>query len=46
MTRLPLVNAAGLARLLEASGFTLRRQRGSHLVYAHADGRVTVIPQH
>ena len=27
-------------------GFTLERTHGSHLVFKHADGRMTVVPRH
>jgi len=27
-------------------GFRLIRQTGSHAVYHHSDGRITVVPQH
>jgi predicted RNA binding protein YcfA (HicA-like mRNA interferase family) len=33
-------------RALRALGFTPVRQRGSHVVFAHADGRTTVVPNH
>lgn len=31
-------------RKLEAAGFALVRQTGSHLMYRHPDGRKTVVP--
>jgi len=31
---------------LERLGFQLVRQAGSHAVYHHPDGRMTVVPQH
>jgi predicted RNA binding protein YcfA (HicA-like mRNA interferase family) len=34
-----------LARLQRA-GFEVRRQRGSHVVLRHADGRQTYVPMH
>ncbi len=32
--------------MLEALGFVLARQRGSHLQYRHPDGRGTTVPNH
>lgn len=33
-------------RALEADGFALRRVRGSHRIYRHADGRRVVVAYH
>jgi predicted RNA binding protein YcfA (HicA-like mRNA interferase family) len=33
-------------RRLEAAGFRLRRQTGSHARYVHADGRKVTVPIH
>ena len=35
-----------VTRVLESVGFEYVRTKGSHAVYRHPDGRVTVIPQH
>jgi predicted RNA binding protein YcfA (HicA-like mRNA interferase family) len=35
-----------VTRALESIGFEYVRTKGSHAVYRHPDGRVTVIPQH
>lgn len=35
-----------MARLLHHLGFRLVRQKGSHAVYEHPDGRLTVLPMH
>ncbi len=35
-----------VCRILEALGFVLVRQRGSHMQYRHADGRGTTVPNH
>ncbi len=35
-----------VAKLLEEHGFVLVRQKGSHALYEHADGRRTVVPMH
>jgi len=46
MTKLKLVSAAKLERMLLELGFAKVRQRGSHAFYRHADGRTTTIPHH
>jgi predicted RNA binding protein YcfA (HicA-like mRNA interferase family) len=46
MSRLPLVDAKTLERLLLRLGFVAVRQRGSHVFYRHPDGRTTTIPHH
>ena len=35
-----------VSKALESLGFAHVRTKGSHLVYAHPDGRVAVVPQH
>lgn len=46
MSRLPLISAAHMARILRHVGFVLVRQKGSHASFRHADGRTTVLPFH
>ena len=46
MSRLALVNAAELEKLLFKLGFIKTRQKGSHAFYRHSDGRTTTIPFH
>ena len=46
MTRLKLLTAAQLERLLLGLGFVKVRQKGSHAFYRHEDGRTTTIPHH
>lgn len=46
MSRLKLVNAKTMEKLLLGLGFEKVRQRGSHAFYRHADGRTTTIPHH
>ncbi|MEI9957938.1 MAG: type II toxin-antitoxin system HicA family toxin [Ferruginibacter sp.] len=46
MSRLPIVNAKELEKLLLKLGFEIQRQKGSHKFYRHADGRYTTIPHH
>ena len=46
MSRLVLINAIALEKLLFQLGFIKTRQKGSHAFYRHADGRTTTIPFH
>jgi predicted RNA binding protein YcfA (HicA-like mRNA interferase family) len=46
MSRLPLVEAKVLEKLLLHLGFKIKRQKGSHVFYRHADGRYTTLPHH
>jgi len=46
MSRLPIVNAKELEKLLLKMGFEIQRQKGSHKFYRHPDGRYTTIPHH
>lgn len=46
MTKLPLLNAKEVAKILQKLGFELKRQEGSHMFFEHPDGRTTVIPNH
>jgi predicted RNA binding protein YcfA (HicA-like mRNA interferase family) len=46
MAKLPVLRAREVCTILERLGFTLVRQRGSHMQYRHADGRVTTVPNH
>lgn len=34
------------SKVLEEAGFQFLRQKGSHALYAHPDGRVTEVPLH
>jgi predicted RNA binding protein YcfA (HicA-like mRNA interferase family) len=38
--------AKELRKMAEKTGFVFSRQKGSHAIYKHADGRQTVIPMH
>jgi predicted RNA binding protein YcfA (HicA-like mRNA interferase family) len=38
-------NRRDVVRVLESSSFVLRRRRGGHDIFAHADGRLTVVPR-
>ena len=46
MGNLPVLKPREVSRILEALGFALARQRGSHMQYRHSDGRGTTIPNH
>ena len=46
LSRLKPVEAEKLFKALSKIGFKSVRQRGSHLVMKHPDGRITVIPIH
>lgn len=46
MTKLPLMKARDVAKVLKKLGFELKRQRGSHMFFEHLDGRTTVVPNH
>ena len=45
-SKVPLLKAKEIAKVLEKLGFEFKRQKGSHMFFAHADGRTTVIPNH
>jgi predicted RNA binding protein YcfA (HicA-like mRNA interferase family) len=46
MSKLPMVNFKTMDRLLRHLGFAAVRQKGSHVLYRHADGRTTILPNH
>ena len=46
MTRLPLVDARRMEKLLFSLGFKKVRQKGSHVFYRNPDGRCTTLPFH
>lgn len=46
MSKLRPVEAEKVVKALSKLGFEITRQKGSHLVMKHPDGRVTVIPIH
>jgi predicted RNA binding protein YcfA (HicA-like mRNA interferase family) len=46
MSNLPAVTGADLVSTLRKIGFTIERQRGSHVFMKHPDGRATVVPVH
>jgi predicted RNA binding protein YcfA (HicA-like mRNA interferase family) len=46
VTRLPIVNARTMEKVLLELGFTSVRRKGSHVFYRHPDGRTTTLPHH
>ncbi len=46
MTQLPAMSFMGLIRIVKKIGFEKVRQRGSHIRFRHADGRMLTIPDH
>ena len=46
MSKLPILTAQELIRILKKIGFEIIRQKGSHVFLAHEDGRTTVVPVH
>lgn len=46
MSKLKLIDAVRLEKLLFELNFSKARQKGSHAFYRHADGRTTTIPFH
>ncbi|MBI2171625.1 MAG: type II toxin-antitoxin system HicA family toxin [Chloroflexi bacterium] len=43
---LPVLTSDRIIAALQKAGFGVIRQRRSHVVLRHADGRTTVVPQH
>jgi len=46
VSHLPVVNFRTMNALLLRLGFQIVRQKGSHLIYRHPDGRTTIVPHH
>ncbi|MCP4152794.1 MAG: type II toxin-antitoxin system HicA family toxin [bacterium] len=46
MSKLPLLTAKELIKLLKVIGFEVIRQKGSHVFISHPDGRSTIVPCH
>ncbi|MDD4566849.1 MAG: type II toxin-antitoxin system HicA family toxin [Methanoculleus chikugoensis] len=44
--KLSPVRAEKAIKVLEESGFSFARQKGSHIILQHSDGRSVVIPDH
>jgi predicted RNA binding protein YcfA (HicA-like mRNA interferase family) len=46
MSKLPILTGEKIVKTLEKAGFEIIRQRGSHRLLRHRDGRTTVVPVH
>ncbi len=46
MSKLKLIDARRMEKLLLAEGFVKVRQKGGHAFYRHPDGRTTTLPHH
>ncbi len=46
MSRLRIIDARKMEKLLLKLGFERVRQKGSHVFYRHPDGRTTSVPHH
>ena len=46
MSRLQIIDARKMEKLLFKLGFERVHQKGSHVFYRHPDGRTTSIPHH
>ncbi len=46
MSRLQIIDARKIEKLLFKLGFERIRQKGSHVFYRHPDGRTTSVPHH
>jgi len=46
LSKLQIVDAKTMEKLLLLLGFERVRQKGSHVFYRHPDGRTTTIPHH
>ncbi len=44
--KLPQLTAKEFSSILMRLGFVCKRQKGSHMFFAHPDGRTTVVPNH
>ena len=43
---LPVISGITLIKFLSKRGFKTQRQRGSHVIMKHSDGRRTTVPLH
>ncbi len=46
MSKFPALRGKAVVAILKKSGFVVDRQKGSHVLLKHPDGRVTVVPVH
>jgi len=45
-SRLPMLKAKDIIRVLKTLGFFEIRIKGSHIFFKHPDGRATLVPKH
>jgi predicted RNA binding protein YcfA (HicA-like mRNA interferase family) len=46
VSKLKLIDATRMEKILLAQGFVKVRQKGSHAFYRHPDGKTTTLPHH
>ena len=46
MSKLPMLSAREVIKILNKIDFRFIRQEGSHMFFEHPDGRTTIIPNH
>lgn len=46
MSKLPIIKARQLFKVLKLLGFVQTHKKGSHFFFTHPDGRTTVVPVH
>ncbi len=46
MSKLQIIDARKMERILVNQGFEKTRQKGSHAFFRHKDGRTTTVPYH
>jgi len=46
LSKLKIIDAETIEKLLLSIGFKKVRQKGSHIFYRHPDGRTTTLPHH
>jgi len=46
VSKLPIVSARTMEKILRDMGFVAVRQKGSHVFFRHPDGRTTTVPWH
>lgn len=46
MTKLPVISAQKMEKVLLHLDFYKARQKGSHIFFRHLDGRTTTVPYH
>ena len=46
MSKLPIIKARQIFKVLKLLGFAQTHKKGSHFFFAHPDSRTTVVPVH